>query len=590
MQDNIKQRYRAFFEIVDRITPLQHPLIRYAHLPYDQLKENIEESDNELISGWTGGVTKQHERMLGARIGEKLAMHFLRNLLPYANVKDVSIEQIAKPGSTTWKSADIEVSLVEKSVSVDVKTTVMSRNLMYYSNLFVKRFKEIWSEDVLICGVVVPPPSETKGQPSNHESTESRAKNEFPLVLGFLDKRTTKEIEKYFNANGILFSMHREQLKGNYLPHWIFDYGRTFYSHYHDALQAIRQLPVSELPSPEDWEHFPETVPLVIASGKPFPQEWYPHLKEWQRRLVDKLLLVFRFRDYISLPFVICAIIAHFIEQIQNGTEDFSPQEYLSFLSVQNYPLGIYDPLNTLENFVEFILKPLWNARSELHEYKIFSIDGLRLFKAKRNEAEIWTTLVAWCECCGYYPLVYGVEETCSTCRRLVCARETIRYANEKIYYPHKESWFYGEYEFPTCRYKDSPCPEGSLRILDNKFKSFIKFFQLNSEKSNTPEKALEFVGTLGIMRKELENLSPHLQDSHHEKLIKLNKNINKISFQILRSLVIKTFSVVPNDMHNLVEEISRLVDSDSGGDITRLNKAINDLEQKLRLYLEERS
>lgn len=91
-------------------------------------------------------------------------------------------------------------------------------------------------------------------------------------------------------------------------------------------------------------------------------------------------------------------------------------------------------------------------------------------------------------------------------------------------------------------------------------------------------------------MRKELENLSPHLQDSHHEKLIKLNKNINKISFQILRSLVIKTFSVVPNDMHNLVEEISRLVDSDSDGDITRLNKAINDLEQKLRLYLEERS
>lgn len=416
--------------------------------------------------------SKEHERECSARHAEKLALAFIRSILPSARIEDLSILQIKELYieefsilhlenlyDERWKLADIQISSREFSVLIDVKSARMSPNLMYYPELLVPRFKRdrglTREKNVAICGVAMP---------AKTVRSDSQSEVELPVVLGFTTIDILTGLRDYYKANGIQFSLNRQDIEGNWLPVWVFDYNSRFYRGLLNLAAELRNLSDEEIPPAHYLStYFPEVpaVAILIASKRHLPETFENSLKDWQKRLVCKLYSVYRFHTAITLPFIIAALISHFIEQVALE-EEFEPSEYLDFLSVYGRPLGVVDPLHVVNNFVTYILKPLWEKRSDLSQYKIYQIHGMRLLRAKRNPSAPWETLVAWCQGCAFYPLVYGNHNHCERCKRLICDNKVPLDSDSEIFYVCSVC------QLGNQGYSNE-CPECRVRLIEAK-------------------------------------------------------------------------------------------------------------------------
>ena len=111
---------------------------------------------------------------------------------------------------------------------------------------------------------------------------------------------------------------------------------------------------------------------------------------------------------------------------------NYEPNDYKGFIfyeSCKDKPLGIYDPLLTVEELINS-LNILWETQHELiRSFKIFTLQGLNIFQGRHDRNDFrWKNLIAYCSGrlkdgskCGKNPLVLGQSKLCHECGKLTC-------------------------------------------------------------------------------------------------------------------------------------------------------------------------
>ena len=164
----------------------------------------------------------------------------------------------------------------------------------------------------------------------------------------------------------------------------------------------------------------------------------------WEQNFLDQLRC--RIKKYgLSLPFLYLTILTHFLGMADSSeiVSDFKPDKYRKFLFYKegrNNPLGIYDPLKTIDSLIE-ALGTLWTAEKPLiRKFCKFRLKSFNILEGKSNPNDnSWTTLIAYCggrledgSACGKNPLVLGKSKLCKKCRKLICPDPDCGYCCEK--------------------------------------------------------------------------------------------------------------------------------------------------------------
>lgn len=386
---------------------------------------------------------RKYRKYYVARAAEKAAINYYCGI--GYEVEDISIlpvklqsEAATVEGTQSddrWRYADIVLRKPHETIYVDVKSSTIE-DRMYYRSTFIKSFKIVGKREVIYIGVLY-----------NFDV--------FPRVHGDIDKHTVvtigetqtsiiSSLKEFCEHNGVTFALPKGREEGNQLPIYLFDYGQDFYRDKVSLISKIATLQDSEIP---DWEdakliskYYKTNLIAVFLMGKRRPpDDWIMNMSEWQKRFVEIINSIPENIRLVSLPFLFFAILIHFIECINNEdiAKDYHPKRLSnSFLRVGKYTIGILDPFSVIESFINMILVPLWEKRSQIQRFKQFRLIGPQLLQAaysSSRETSQWITLVAWCENCGYFPLVFGVNPTCTACGRLICANR-LRQREETCY------------------------------------------------------------------------------------------------------------------------------------------------------------
>ena len=125
-------------------------------------------------------------------------------------------------------------------------------------------------------------------------------------------------------------------------------------------------------------------------------------------------------------------MLEHFLEMVSSAQHDpsFNPSNYrqLLFYGENSRPLGIYDPLDTIDALVK-ALNTLWIAdNGVIRRFKRFRLISFHILKGAAGHTDRgWTTLIAYCggrmpdgSACGKNPLILGESQLCEH-RYLVC-------------------------------------------------------------------------------------------------------------------------------------------------------------------------
>jgi cold shock CspA family protein len=429
----ITGKYNVFFTLIDKFNESNYKYCESLSISwkeiykFDQLEEN-------LVERWCSNKTPfQYAQMLSARGAEKLALMFYRNL-GYA-VEDISIHQVT--GQTNiWLKGDIRI---DSQQLIDVKNARTSVNSNTYSEFCIPTFKQERGNDVTITAVLSPYLS--KEFMDGNQTPKFSVIN--PLLLGECNRAITDNLESFFNNHFLITSLSRDMGTSAYLPPWLFDYSRKFYTNQNKLKDDFLKLAYSDIP---EWEDILITkvnsIPLFIASKKSLPKSWSSQFDKWKIDFINSLIGTSV--ENISLPYLFLSILNHFIKMLRTNRRDYSPQQYIELLYTNyrhEHPLKIYDPLNLIQSFCK-TLQELWEVRhtSNLISFQLFKFNGRGLLQGKRDKEDTdWTTIMAYCGGwiekkgkCGYRPLVIGKHKTCYACGKLICPKEDCGYCSDK--------------------------------------------------------------------------------------------------------------------------------------------------------------
>ena len=371
------------------------------------------------------------ERMLSARVAEKAALEYYssRGRL----VDDISITQLDPGNDGMYKKGDLRVDLQ----LIDVKNARVARNRdaaapQHYVEQCLPRFKaERNGSQVLILGTL-----------SDLLSSESILAGAGTVrILGTVSQTDITELKRHFDIGGQLsFSFNRYD---NFKKKWLLFLPSWAYS-YLDSLYQPRDLLLSELFSFDRAQILEIThaapLPFALANGKTSFDRFSSDTNNpaWEKSFCDTLVAwVSDGKHQHALPFLFASILNHFIRMTQGNSEDivgFSPQNYRKFLFIPGhpqFPLLIYDPLETINSMINN-LDILWkHNRLALRDYRIFTLRNALILKAyKSKEDSIPTTLISYCgglmsngSACGYYPLIAGKHEPSPDGHYLKCPK-----------------------------------------------------------------------------------------------------------------------------------------------------------------------
>ena len=430
-QQKLMDRKR-FFDLSEKA---MNPNVR-AHFPLPELDEDdiqlvgkwdpllnnldrtslIELTENDNKAKWESG------RLLSARSAEKIAICFYKNY--EKEVKDISITQIDENNNFDWKDYDLDVD----GLHVDVKNSRKSQNSENrYTEYCIPKFKEDrTSQKVIISGVFSPYiwPFDLLGEPKEyHQDREIR-------FLGETTLEKQQELKNEFNGDLVYFSEPR--FSGKYfLPPWVFDYPEYVYKERDNALNELKDFPNLALLKEVALES--NLIPVSIAAGIDLTEILdKAALDQWEWCFLKQLRNL-RKQHGLSLPFIFLTLLSHFLDMASSSkrVSDFNPNKYRKFLfhKGRNKPLGIYDPLKTIDALIE-ALSTLWTADNGLiRKFRVFKLISFNILQGKSSRDEnLWTTLIAYCggrlrdgSACGKNPLVLGDSELCKECGKLIC-------------------------------------------------------------------------------------------------------------------------------------------------------------------------
>lgn len=362
-------------------------------------------------------------RLLSARLAEKAAIEFYR---AYGfQVEDVSIQQVTNSKCPNWMDYDLNVD----GDSVDVKNSRKSQyNPNSYTEHYIRKFKHnSINQQVRVCGVFSPYLHADKLLDT---STDQRNKL---FILGETTLTDQLALKSEFEESELLQIELSRQSGGTtfFLPPWMFSYPKWAYKNRDDLLEKASGIAIPDTQSCKTAGINP--IPLCIAAGVDLRQYWQENdlsLWEWEffHKLSERLG-----RHGLSLPILFLSVLEHFLLMVTRppgNTNGYIPVNYKKFIFDNdrlNVPLGIDDPLKTIDVLVD-CLNTLWTAEHDLiRNYKAFKLQGFNILRAKSSPKGQWETLIAYCggsrnnAACGKNPLVLGKCKHCPICGYLIC-------------------------------------------------------------------------------------------------------------------------------------------------------------------------
>lgn len=410
-----------------------------AHFPLQELDED----DIQLVGKWHHPILNNLDRtslielvktdnkakwelgrLLSARSAEKVARDFYQY---EKEVKDVSITQIDKNEELDWRKYDLDI----EGFHVDVKNSRRSQNQKSkdrYTEHCVPEFKRSRkNQNVTISGVLSPYlwPLDLLDRKEHYGDPEI-------IFLGETDIEKQSKLKRKFN-NDLVDFVEPNPANKHFLPPWIFDYPEYVYMQQNKARKKLKDF--TNLASLKGAEFNFNPIPIGIAADIDLMEILDNEaLDLWEKNFLDHLRNQIK-KDGLSLPFLFLTILTHFLGMADSSeiVSDFKPDNYRKFLfykkEERNNPLGIYDPLKTMDSLIE-ALGILWTAEKPLiRKFCKFRLVSFNILQGKSNPNDsLWTTLIAYCggrlsengSACGKNPLVLGESKLCKR-RKLIC-------------------------------------------------------------------------------------------------------------------------------------------------------------------------
>lgn len=399
------------------------------------LQPQLDEDDIKLVGKWcqpqqnnldrTAIVEAQGKekwelgRLLSARSAEKVAAGFYQHY--GKKVKDISITQVHKNGKSDYWKYDLNVD----DMPIDVKNSRQSRQSEdRYTEHCIPKFKySRENQEVIIAGVF----SRYLWPHALLKPTEYHG----DTTIQFLGETTRKKLQVLRNEFKNLVDFGETNPTGiHFLPPWVFDYPEYVYAERDEALKELKDFTNFDALKGATFEF--ELQPVGIATSIDLAEILDSKTsEEWEQRLLNQLRK--RIEKYgLSLPFLFLTILEHFLSMATSSitVSDFEPSKYTTFMFYGkcDKPLGIYDPLKTVDSLIK-ALSILWTAENELiRQFRKFKLSSFNILQGETNpNGSLWTTLIAYCggrledgSACGKNPLILGQSKHCE-CRRLIC-------------------------------------------------------------------------------------------------------------------------------------------------------------------------
>ena len=359
-------------------------------------------------------------RLLSARAAEKVAMDFYQHYKK--KVKDISITQIDVNIKSEWQKYDLDVD----DAPIDVKNSRRSQNSpdRYTEHYIQKKFKHSKeNQKVTISGVFSPYlwPC-TLLNPTEYQRD---------TTIQFLGETTWKKLQVLKNEfKDLVVFVEPDPGRDFFLPPWVFDYPKYVYTERDKALKELKNFTNLDALKGATFEF--NLHPVGIVAGIDLTEILGNEvLDDWEQSFLNQLRN--RIEKYgLSLPFLFLTILEHFLYMAASSktVSNFNPEKYsrLLFCEECDKPLGIYDPLKTVDSLIK-ALDTLWTDKNgSIRQFRKFKLKSFNILQAKRHSnEELWTTLIAYCggrledgSACGKNPLVLGKSKLCEHAK-LIC-------------------------------------------------------------------------------------------------------------------------------------------------------------------------
>ena len=416
----------AFVEemLMDRETRTQRSLPRKMML-----------SDAHLVLKWAGisrsdagKLDRSHlveilgeyhaARLFSARAAEIVAMDYYRDL--YDSVSDVSITQL--DGSGNWTDFDILVS----GDAIDVKNARRSFSApSFYVEHCVPYFKTVrnTTRGVRICGVL-------SNYVNNFEEiiddSGARDRDKYQ-ILGETSHEIIQGIRIWIQRRfGHLFDLSGVW-RDRYQPGWIFEFPDAHYPRRAFARLKVRDIMFRA----KTISQASSVLPGWMLAVCPDVQGHSSFFSDEMTTTILKDLADAEKSIRIGRPFLFLYIMAFVLEGLQSsGESQRRLQRLRDLLMVSSSPLGLEDPQGyvlSLLSSLDSVIDAVEVQGKRFSSFRIASPDILR----GRIGAEQEMTLFAYCGGfvgsssvkCGFSPLVFGINESCSSCGHLICEK-----------------------------------------------------------------------------------------------------------------------------------------------------------------------
>jgi len=335
---------------------------------------------------------------------------------------------------------------LNNNVSIDIKNarTSLDSSSRYCEHCVPKFKKDRNNNNIIIIGILSPycklenigaisddesdiyseSTTPNPGKSSLSISVSSKLRN--IIYLGETNLSHISKLQHWFSKP--IIQMRFDGI--NLIPSWCFDFPEKYYMNRNTSCELFRNIRIQNLPLLNECSEI-NPLPIYFFCGIELPEIWSRDLKDWQVDFYRRL------KTPTTLPILFLAILVHFFEQaIDKSTwNDFNPLDYHRLLycdsSERKYPLGILDPLNIIDDFIETI-SILWRFREKIHldEFELFKFNGIGLLEGKRYQENRYETILAYCGGfikgigkCGNSPLIVVQNDTCVECRKLICEK-----------------------------------------------------------------------------------------------------------------------------------------------------------------------